>query len=129
MILTLVQLLFLPSAFSAEDVTDRTISVTEAAICEGIMEREPLAAGDLFPADISRLYCFTQIKSEMETQITHAWYKGDAPVAEVPLKVGISSGWRTFSSKNILTSQRGNWRVEILTEEGRLLKKIYFAIN
>ncbi len=38
---------------------------------------------------------FNRIKSSAAGILRHAWYKGDAQVAEVDLRIGVSPEWRT----------------------------------
>lgn len=109
---------------SAED-----LSILEARICEGINEREPVAPGDVFPSDINALYCFSRVKSNDSTEIKHIWYHNGEPVAEVPLNIGVSTGWRTFSSKTISATDKGNWKVEIVSAGGAPMRTIQFIIN
>jgi len=40
-----------------------------------------------------------------------------------------SIDWRTFSSKRILPQYTGEWRVEIISQDGALLKKISFVLE
>jgi hypothetical protein len=105
------------------------LSVVEAKICEGIIDKEPIAPGDVFSKDIPVLYCFSRIKSSEASEIRHIWYFQDKPVSEIPLSIGTSSGWRTYSSKNISLTSEGNWKVEIINANGDILKTIQFVVN
>ena len=103
-----------------------SISVSDTVVCQDVVDREPIGAGEIFPNDIQTLYCFTRVTGAPDdTEIIHNWYFNKQLVSSVNLSVR-STNWRTFSSKSISTEQTGNWRVEILTEEGNLLKQIYF---
>lgn len=113
-----------PVPAAAEDV-----DIVEARICEGISEREPVAPGDVFPCDINQVFCFSRVKASESTEIKHIWYCNGEPVAEIPLSIGVSSGWRTFSSKNISTMDKGNWKVEIVSAGGTPMKTIQFIVN
>lgn len=116
-------------AESTAPLPSSDIEVVEARICEGINDREPVAPGDVFPSDISSLFCFSRIKSAENTEIKHIWYFNGQPVAEIPLSIGVSSGWRTFSSKAIDPIDKGNWKVEIVTASGTPVRTIQFIIN
>lgn len=120
-LITLAQLLIVSSVFSAD--LEGSVTVTEAQICQDVANREPVAPGDVFPADTPMLYCFTRISSDVETDITHVWYKGDTPVAEIPLKVGVSSSWRTFSSKTSWAPMWGAGGSRFLQKTGPCLKR------
>lgn len=123
------EIVFTASVDPVPEARESDVTIVEARICEGIIEREPVAPGDVFPSDINELYCFSRVKSDENTEIKHIWYCNGEPVAEVPLNIGASSGWRTFSSKNISTLDKGNWKVEIVTAGGDPVKTIQFIIN
>jgi hypothetical protein len=104
------------------------ITVT-ATICTEIQDREPVGAGDTFPATVGQLYCHTLVEgAEEPTTITHVWYHGEKNMAEVILDVG-SARWRTWSSKRIVESWTGDWHVDILDADGVVLISAPFQIQ
>ena len=54
-------------------------------------------------------------------------YQGNE-VAEVPLRVGKSSRWRTYSSKN-LAGLAGEWQVAVRNEAGDVLTTTAFKVQ
>ena len=109
-----------------EEAPALTVSAT---ICTEIQEREPVGAGDTFPATVGKLFCHTLVEgAEEPTLITHVWYYGEENLAEVTLEVN-SVRWRTWSSKNIIESWTGGWHVDILDEGGKVLASIAFQIQ
>ncbi len=63
-----------------------------------------------------RVFLWNRIKSSAADVLRHRWYKDGVEVALVELDLGESSGYRTWSSKNIdPTFHLGNWRVEVTT--------------
>ena len=52
--------------------------------------------------------------------VTHRWMLDDENKAEVPFAVG-GPRWRVYSSKNLVPEWTGDWRVEIVDEEGNEL--------
>lgn len=115
--------------YTADDPADPAVTVIEARICESVSDREPVAPGDIFTSDIQSLFCFSRIQSQENTEIKHIWYHDGEAVAEVPLAVGASLAWRTFSSKTITPSDKGNWKVDIVTASGTPVKTIQFIVN
>jgi hypothetical protein len=100
-----------------------------ATICTAVEDREPVGAGETFPATVEKLYCHTLVEgAEEPTAVTHVWYRGDEILAEVILSVN-SPHWRTWSSKRIIESWTGAWRVEILDEAGELITSLAFNIQ
>ena len=64
----------------------------------------------------SRVYLWNRIRSSTQDVLRHRWYKDGVEVTMVELDLGESSGYRTWSSKNIDPNfHRGNWRVEVTT--------------
>ncbi|WP_459922691.1 DUF2914 domain-containing protein [Desulfatiferula olefinivorans] len=115
--------------YTADEPAAPTVTVIEARICESVSDREPVAPGDIFTSDIHSLFCFSRIQSQEDTEIKHVWYHDGEAVAEVPLAVGASSAWRTFSSKTITPSDKGNWKVDIVTASGTPVKTLRFIVN
>jgi len=115
-------------SFSADGGT-KGLQVVEGVIAASVVDRTPQDVSDSFPATVSKLYAFTKIAgAKGDTTIKHLWFYGDRLMAEVKLPVR-SSNWRTYSSKRILPSWTGEWRVDIVTEDGALLKSIGFHIR
>ncbi len=105
------------------------VSAEDTVVCQEVIDREPIGAGEIFPNDIKVLNCFTRVTgAQKDTEIIHNWYFEDNLVSSVTLPVK-SKNWRTFSKKSILLENKGGWKIEILSADGSLLKRIYFLIN
>ena len=119
--------LFLPGGSPAQEAAKLDVAV--AAICQDVVDREPVDAGVSFASSVGTLYCFTKITGAQEaTQITHVWYFGAEERARVDLDVN-SATWRTWSSKIIQTHEVGSWRVDVLDPAGTVLKELQFEIT
>lgn len=120
-------LLGLPVATMAQEAPSLEVAV--AAICQDVVDREPVDAGVSFPALVGTLYCFTKIAGAQEPiKVTHVWYFGATERARVELDVN-SSSWRTWSSKIIQAHEIGSWRVDVTNEAGTVLKELQFEIT
>ena len=105
------------------------ISVAQAVICQAVVDRAPVGAGDVIPAGTERAFCFTHIVgAQAETEVTHNWYYQGNLKASVVLPVR-NADWRTWSSKTLLPEWRGEWMVEILSKEGTPLESIIFFVQ
>lgn len=105
------------------------LEVTDAAICEDVVDRTPVAAGTSFSVSVGRLYCFTKIVgAQTPTTVTHIWYFGDTERARIELKVGAAS-WRTKSSKIIRTHEFGSWHVDVIDADGNVLRTLQFFLT
>lgn len=113
--------------FSANLFADTLVS--RKAIARKIENREPVGVSNTFPADIGKVYCFTEITTDkFPTKVIHIWIYKDNIMAEVPLAVN-SNKWRTYSSKKILPKWKGDWKVEIYSEDGKMIDSISFKIE
>jgi len=128
--LTLLLLLFIGGGLAyAQDPTAQVIMVQEAVMATDVENLTPVGAGVSFNADIGRLYCFTKIMTDHPpVSIKHLWFYGDKIVMEVSLPIK-STSWRTYSAKTILPSAVGDWKVDVTSEDGTILKTINFKIR
>ncbi|MDY6971958.1 MAG: DUF2914 domain-containing protein [Thermodesulfobacteriota bacterium] len=114
----------LPTGSPAQEAVQLEVDIS--AICEDVINFEPTVPRVSFPVTIGRLCCFTRILGANEpTTITHLWYYGKVERARVELIIK-GSPWRTYSSKIIQPHEVGSWRVEVLDQEGMVLKVIQF---
>jgi hypothetical protein len=93
-----------------------------------VKDRIPFDDLLVVPFSIGRVYTFTVVSSEYETTIVHVYKYEGKEVARVPLTVGESAYWRTWSSKYIEKSRLGEWTAEIQTEEGKVLAERQFKV-
>jgi hypothetical protein len=104
------------------------VEVTDAVVCRDVLDREPVDAGDSFSADVGKVWCWSKIKDGKGTTIKHVYYYEGEEKAAIELSIG-SSMWRTYSSKRILSSWTGPWRIDIVGEDGEVLKSLAFTIG
>ena len=106
-----------------------SLEVTDAAICEDVVDRAPVGASTSFSATVGKLYCFTKIVgAQTPTTVTHVWYFGETEKARIELKVGAAS-WRTKSSKIIRAHETGSWHVDVLDADGNVLRTLQFYVE
>lgn len=126
--LQIFSLFFLLFVFASTTYA-QNIQITQIDFATSIEDREPVGIDTTFTADIGTIYCFTRIQGISDTtQITHEWYYKQEEKALVNLTVA-SDDWRTWSSKKILQSWTGPWRVIVLGPEGNVLATKNFAVK
>ena len=124
LILGLAVILFLPILALAQETT-----VEDIQICTSVEDRQPMGADTSFAKDVGQLYCFTTLGGDQDSAtIYHAWYYNDQEMAKVELNKGAKT-WRTWSSKRILDTWTGTWRVDVLSSDGSVLGSIEFTIR
>ncbi len=126
----ILSILFTPISFAQdESLPGSELRIEDAVICHDIQALEPVGSGDVFSSDFKKLICFSRvIGAKEDTEIKHNWYFGEKLLSSVTLHVG-SISWRTYSSKTILPEYSGEWKVEILSQNGEILKQIYFIVE
>ena len=107
----------------------RQMSVQDSAVGTYVADRKPFGTATRFSSEVGRLVAFTRIMGgEANSRVTHNWYYGEQLMAQVELRIGGDS-WRTWSSKNIVTDWVGEWRVEVIAEDGTWLETIRFTVG
>ncbi|MCP4672619.1 MAG: DUF2914 domain-containing protein [Desulfobacula sp.] len=111
------------------EMTQQPVNVEDAVICRNVVDRTPVEVIDVVPSDIEKVYCFTKIVGATpDSEVVHNWYYNGNLVGSVNLFVG-STNWRTYSSKTMLPDYTGDWKVEVLSKGGELLKQIMFVVQ
>ncbi|HJX35273.1 MAG TPA: DUF2914 domain-containing protein [Desulfatiglandales bacterium] len=106
-----------------------TITVEDIQICTSVEDRQPVGADTSFARDIGKLYCFTKLNSDQDTaSISHVWYYNDKEMLRVELDVRAKK-WRTWSTKRIIDTWTGTWRVDVLLSDGNVLSSKEFTIT
>lgn len=122
-ILLAVSVLFITSASWAGEP-----SVEVAVIARTVEDRVPLSVSDKFPSNVRRLFCYSKIIDAEGQNIKHIWYLNDEKFAERVLSIG-SHRFRTWGLVNIPSGSKGRGRVDITTEDGRVLKSVAFILE
>lgn len=128
-LITALALIIMP-AFPAFAEVD-SLTVTELVITSKIIKGKPVdSIKRLSSGTDKNLYCFTRLTAPAgsEDYIKHLWYRGDEKVAEYRLPVK-GEKWRTYSKKSIQKGWAGDWRVEVVDDNGKLLKTVKFRMN
>lgn len=107
-----------------------TGKISRAVLTRKVSKREPT---NVFAADIrlnqfeEALSFFSELKNLQGQQVKHVWsYEGET-MAEISLNV-TSPRYRTYSTKNIMNTQTGHWRVDVVDEQGNLIAQKEFRI-
>lgn len=105
------------------------LGVEKIVICTGIESREPVGVDTTFLAGVSPLYCHIVIIGAKEpTKVSHVWYHLGEKRAKVTLPVK-EEKWRTWSSKKIPVGLTGQWRVEVVSADGKALGSTRFTVE
>ena len=103
-------------------------AVAGAKLGTGVKDREPEGVADSFSADVGKVYCWTKVTGAAGSEVTHAWYKGEQKMAEVKLAIPYPST-RTWSYKTIPPDGKGDWHVDVVAADGKVLASLPFKIE
>jgi hypothetical protein len=126
-----VGILFLSFSIGyAQEPTTGDLTVEKSAICLDVIDRAPVGAGNIFPKNVPKLFCFTKIiGADKPTSVTHIWYQNGLLRSKVKLPVK-SASWRTWSAMALPPGKAsGEWMVEIVSADGVALDSLIFIIK
>jgi hypothetical protein len=104
-------------------------TIAQMVVCENVENRSPVGEAEVFLASTPKVYSYLEAKDITEdTNVSFVWYFEENQVAKVDLTLRKGSRWRTYASKNIATF-KGDWKVELQDESGKVLKAIAFRVE
>jgi hypothetical protein len=117
-------------AEEAQAVTKDGITILKSVACKSVENRQPVAEAAVFPPNVGRVYLYTHIRhaSGSEASVLHVWNHNGKKMATVTLPVK-AANWRTYSSKTINPSLLGEWRVDVATTKGEVIKSVTFRVE
>jgi cytoskeletal protein RodZ len=104
--------------------------VIEASVCTAVSERMPVGASERFPWTTPKIFVWSLLSADdPPAKVRHIYYHDGHKVSDVILKVG-SSYWRTWSFHTLSGQLHiGPWHIDIATLDGRVLRRLHFAIE
>ncbi len=83
------------------------------------------------PAGTGPVFFYTRVASPHDAVIVHRWYRNDELVLnrELHIQANASAGYRTYSRLTMDANSSGQWRVELRTPDGRVLREERFAVR
>lgn len=113
------------SLFAQLDTTK--LRVIELNLCKDVIERQPIDIVSGFTTNDERAWAYARVyNSNGLTDIHFNWYLDNELQATIPVKIGNSSNWRTYSNINL---QVGIWKIEVVDDEENVLKELRFNVS
>ncbi|MDX1347793.1 MAG: DUF2914 domain-containing protein [Thiomicrorhabdus chilensis] len=107
-------------------VIDSPIKIEKAVLTSAIQNKEATDTfSDYVPKNRRKLYFFTQIKGAAQQTIYHRWLFNQQVMALIPLQIN-SNLYRTWSSKRLTSAWQGQWTLEVLDAEKRVIYRQSF---
>ena len=117
--------------FQQQTIKKNSPSVTRFVLARSVVDREPSGSIDSITTDtkgVAVIYSFSEVVDMGGRTLYYQWLHDSEAVAKVKVGVGKDS-WRSYSSKYINRHMSGSWRVELRTENGRLLASASFSVD
>jgi hypothetical protein len=77
------------------------------------------------------VFFYTRVASPTDTTIEHRWYRNERLHQAVSLRVRANQrdGYRTYSRMTVSAERIGDWRVELRTVKGAVLRAEHFTVG
>lgn len=94
--------------------------VARATLTTAVQDREPIDSVSNLSNDKTTLYYFTEVRDMAGQTIKHRWEHNGEVMAEVEFEIG-GPRWRIYSSKTLVPSWLGDWKVSATDAAGNPL--------
>lgn len=122
-----------PKSTSRVDSNVQGNYFARAGLTTGIQNREPVdslgTTINLSRTSLEKVYFFSELSNLANQQVSHRWVYNDETAANITFNVGNSSRWRVYSSKTLADWMTGDWRVELVHSDGRILEIFEFSVR
>jgi hypothetical protein len=118
-----------PAAHETSRGHDEAFTVLTAELCADLVRRAAWTCTPLpNPAKPGQFYFYTRIASAHDVVVVHRWYRGDRMEEshELHVDADATAGYRTYSRRTV---GPGDWRVELRTADGKVLKEERFTVR
>lgn len=103
--------------------------VTAIALGSAIADRDLVGEATRFEADGGRIYARLVVDNPgPEATLTMVWRRDGHVVQSLPVTVGHSPRWRTWSYKTLREADVGRWTVEVQDAEGTPIAEAAFEV-
>ncbi|MFC1522337.1 DUF2914 domain-containing protein [Elusimicrobiota bacterium] len=102
------------------------IQVAKMAVAIEIKDKDPVGESAELDSAVKRVWCWNKILAKsFPVTVRHVWYADKKKAGEVSLKIKAQS-YRTWSNKTVWP---GEWKVEVVSEDGKLLAARNFTVR
>jgi len=120
-----------PAVPSKPPVASALVTVAEAQLCSGLSTTDWRCSPASLPTAPGSLYFYTRLQSPSPATVNHRWYYEERLVQTVSLNISANQGpgYRTYSRQTISSERAGNWRVELRSQDGKVLHEERFVVS
>ncbi len=95
-------------------------TISRAQFTSAVLDREPVDEVTNIDSRTGSVFFFTEFRNYEGTTASHRWIYNDEVRFELSFKIR-GSRWRVYSQKTLPAEWLGNWKVEIVAEDGSIL--------
>jgi hypothetical protein len=104
-------------------------TIARLEIAGNVMDRAPVNVASSFPANQEKVYCYLEFRDvKEETAVTVVWSVEQNEVGKTSLTIKPYARFRTWASKSF-HGMKGNWNVDVLDEEGVIIRSATFTVE
>ena len=104
-------------------------TIARLVVGTGVDNREPVGVAETFLPSTEKVYCFLEVTQiPNDTEVSFVWNHGGKEMLKMTLPLKAGPKWRTYANKN-LSGLKGDWKVEIKSPDGNLLKEVNFKVE
>lgn len=106
------------------------VTLAESSSCASIEKHTPVGSASNFSLDVGKVWIYTKftMDKEVSSKIKHRYIFNGKKISEVELNVKGPS-FRTYSYKTITKEMAGDWKVEVVGEDGGIFETIEFTVE
>jgi hypothetical protein len=106
-----------------------SFTVKRLVVGTGVENSEPVGVAETFSASTEKVYCFLEAADiAKDTEVLFVWINGGKEMLKTTLPLKAGPKWRIYANKN-LRGLKGEWKVEIRSPDGKVLKDIKFKVE
>jgi len=110
-----------------QPVVYHSIIVDKATVCLEVKDRLPVQECQRINANAGRIFCWSMLLNGQGKKVRYIWYTGEKASASSWLTI-TSNRFRAWCPRKLDPKASGPARVDIVDEQGRILKSIEFEI-
>ncbi len=103
-------------------------SVVRSIFTTAVQDREPVDKLNEASSEQNRVFYFTELRDMSGQTAIHRWEKDGEVQAEVKFDVR-GPRWRVWSSKNMMPTQAGEWKVSVLNGAGEIIAEETLSLS
>jgi hypothetical protein len=104
-------------------------TVTRLVVGTGIDQKAPVGVAESFSASTEKVFCYLEATDiAKDTQISFVWIYNQKEMLKTTMTLKAGAKWRTYTNKS-LRGLKGDWKVQVLTSTGAIIKDVKFKVE